>query len=318
MARPVLRLCFANFWPGFDRERMPQDYFFEYALSRQFDVVYDASRPDVVLYSVFGAPPARGDFPGRPLLVAYSGEPTEAGGRPDLAMGFDVRKRPDYVRLPLWALYLIWDQSDTSYRIAGRPDLGQGSHARAGAADMMVDGARHPLRTSVIHRRCGSPSFQTRFCNFTYRNAVSSRISFFEQLSRYRQVCSTGPLLNNTGYLMRSKVHELFAYRYTIAFENTIRPGYVTEKLLEPLAAGSVPIYLGTRDACDDFNPDAFIHALDFDGPGALIEHIRRLDQDDARYREMLSAPVFKSLPDYPARIADAIADRLGGAREQV
>ena len=76
---------------------------------------------------------------------------------------------------------------------------------------------------------------------------MRSRIEFFELLSRYRCVDCTGPLLNNTGYLMRSKVHELSAYRYTIAFENTIRPGYVTEKLLEPLAAGSVPIYLGAR-----------------------------------------------------------------------
>lgn len=313
MARPRLRVQFVNFWPGFDPGRMPQDYFFEYALSRRFDVVYDATRPDVVFYSVFGAPPVRADFPGAPLLVAYSGEPVEAAGRPDLALGSDVRERAGYVRLPLWALYLIWDQADTPYRIGGQANLGQGSHARTGAADMMVEGATHPLRTSLIQRRCGSPSSKSRFCNFTYRNAVRSRIEFFELLSRYRCVDSTGPLLNNTGYLMRSKVHELSAYRYTIAFENTIRPGYVTEKLLEPLAAGSLPIYLGARDACADFNPDAFVHALDFEGPGALVEHIRRLDQDDVRYREMLSAPVFRSLPDYPGRVADAIAERLGG-----
>ena len=73
MARPRLRVQFVNFWPGFDPGRMPQDYFFEYALSRRFDVVYDATRPDVVFYSVFGAPPVRADFPGGPLLVAYSG-----------------------------------------------------------------------------------------------------------------------------------------------------------------------------------------------------------------------------------------------------
>ncbi len=312
MNKPTLRVCYRNFWPEFDPERMPQDHFFEFALSRQFDVLRVDDRPDVVIYSVFGAPPRRDEFTGKPLLVAYSGEPVDAGGTPDLRFGFDPRPQPDYVRLPLWALYLIWDETGTPYRIADRPDLGQGSHARGGADVTLVAGATHPLRTSIVGARTGSMARQVRFCNFTYRHAVQSRIDFFTRLSRYRRVDSTGSLLNNTGYRMASKVHELGAYRYTIAFENTIQPGYVTEKLLEPLAAGSVPIYLGARDACSDFNPDAFIHALDFDGPDHLIAHIRALDLDDARYQTMLSAPVFRTLPDYPAMVCDGIVSRLG------
>lgn len=315
MRLPILRVCYRSFWSGFDPERMPQDHFFEFALSRRFDVVQDDTRPDVVIYSVFGHPPEPGDFPGRPLRVAYSGEPYDARGAADLHFGFDPRPCANHVRLPLWALYLVWDDTDVPYRIAGRADLGQGSHERTGGDAPRLDGATHPLRTRTIRARVGDVARQSRFCNFTYRNAVPSRIDFFQRLSRYRAVESTGALLNNTGYRMQSKVHELSAYRYTIAFENTIRDGYVTEKLLEPLAAGSVPIYLGAREACDDFNPDAFIHALDFDGPDALIEHIRRLDQDEARYRALLEAPVFRHLPDYPLRVADAVAARLGGER---
>ena len=34
-------------------------------------------------------------------------------------------------------------------------------------------------------------------------------------------------------------------YLFTIAIENSLEYDYVTEKLWQPLAAGSVPIYLG-------------------------------------------------------------------------
>jgi hypothetical protein len=36
-----LRVSYKNFWPGFDRTRMPQDYFFDFVLSHRYNIVND-------------------------------------------------------------------------------------------------------------------------------------------------------------------------------------------------------------------------------------------------------------------------------------
>ena len=44
------------------------------------------------------------------------------------------------------------------------------------------------------------------------------------------------------------KLSLLARYKFTLAFENSRAAGYVTEKLFQPLIAGSLPIYWGAPD----------------------------------------------------------------------
>lgn len=46
-------------------------------------------------------------------------------------------------------------------------------------------------------------------------------------------------------------------YRFVISFENTIEPGYVSEKLVTTLAAGAVPVYYGDGSAARKIFPKA-------------------------------------------------------------
>ncbi len=43
----------------------------------------------------------------------------------------------------------------------------------------------------------------------------------------------------------------LVNYKFTLALENSLLPHYMTEKIWEPLAAGSVPVYYGAPNARD-------------------------------------------------------------------
>ena len=53
-------------------------------------------------------------------------------------------------------------------------------------------------------------------------------------------------------------------YRFVISFENTIEPGYVTEKLVTALAGGAIPVYYGDGDAARMIFPDdVFIDVRD-------------------------------------------------------
>jgi hypothetical protein len=48
-------------------------------------------------------------------------------------------------------------------------------------------------------------------------------------------------------------------YRYSICIENYVDERYFTEKILNCLASGTIPIYLGARKISHFFNPDGLI-----------------------------------------------------------
>jgi hypothetical protein len=53
-------------------------------------------------------------------------------------------------------------------------------------------------------------------------------------------------------------------YKFTVAIENYSQRGYNTEKITDPLLAGSVPIYWGNPEISRHINPDCFINAHDY------------------------------------------------------
>ena len=80
-------------------------------------------------------------------------------------------------------------------------------------------------------------------------------------------------------------------YKFTIAFENQSTPGYISEKIAEPLAVGSIPIYWGCETIADYYNPQAFINCHDYPDFDAVIEHIIEVDTNPALYEKYLNAP---------------------------
>jgi hypothetical protein len=86
----------------------------------------------------------------------------------------------------------------------------------------------------------------------------------------------------------------LRGFRFNVAFENTSSPGYVTEKLVEPLLAGAIPIYWGAPDVSQDFNPGCMIDVSRFASTGDAIDHILAVDADPAARLAMLSASPFR------------------------
>jgi hypothetical protein len=77
--------------------------------------------------------------------------------------------------------------------------------------------------------------------------------------------------------------HDLLGqYKFTIAFENTAYPGYVTEKIIDAMVAGSVPIYLGAPDIGDHVPPNAFIDAREFPNPLALADRLQTMTEPEA------------------------------------
>ena len=178
-----------------------------------------------------------------------------------------------------------------------------------------------------------------KFCNFIYSNekfpsGAVFRKKFAQALMRYRKVdCSSSVLRNTPPYdrsacpqeLRREHLDFLSDYKFTIAFENSSSPGYVTEKIYHPLLVGSIPIYWGAEDIEDYFNPRCFINCHRFKTFDEVICKIREIDNDPELYQsyfqespllsnskmynsthDKLSAQLFKVItellkPDYKA-----------------
>jgi hypothetical protein len=125
------------------------------------------------------------------------------------------------------------------------------------------------------------------------------RNNFFHKLSQYKQVASGGPLFNNIGYILESgavachtKLDFLDKFKFNLCFENATHPGYCTEKLYEALIGNTVPIYWGSPTAALDFNSEAFLSWHDYQDDEKLIEKIIEIDNNEAKFRYMVSEPM--------------------------
>eukprot|EP00960_Hanusia_phi_P013994 411372-Hanusia_phi.AAC.1 len=65
--------------------------------------------------------------------------------------------------------------------------------------------------------------------------------------------------------------------------ENTIKSDYVTEKVYNALAVGSLPIYHGTKDVFKYVPANSIIHAGDFP-PAKLAAHLSRMLEDQSLF----------------------------------
>ena len=112
----------------------------------------------------------------------------------------------------------------------------------------------------------------------------------------------------------QTKLETIGRYRFCLALENSIAPDYVTEKMFDPLAAGTVPVYLGAPNAADFVPEHSYIDAASFGTPAELAAYLRHLAEtprDYERYFAWRSKPLPKALVDRLERAASPPRCRL-------
>ncbi|MBD5354212.1 MAG: glycosyltransferase [Bacteroides sp.] len=132
------------------------------------------------------------------------------------------------------------------------------------------------------------------FCSLLMRNDYNCdprRLRIIDAVDAYRPLAYGGPFRNNIGGCVAEKIPFIRNYKFNLALENSSVEGYVTEKIVEPFAAATIPIYWGAPDIAKDFNPQAFINVDDYDSMDAFIAALSHLDNDTEAYMEMLTAP---------------------------
>ncbi len=247
-----IRIAFSDFWDVFD----PENNFIMDALKGEFDVEI-SSDPEFVFCSIFGRRYLKYDC----ARIFYTGENLAPDfNLVDYAMGFGQIEYYDrFLQLPHYVLY------PRACKLANEKHL-------------MAD-------KDLLDRK---------FCNYVISNALSAdaRLRMIEKLEGYKPLDSGGRYHNNVGGPVADKIEFSKGYKFSIAFENSSSRGYTTEKIMESFAAGNVPIYWGNPDIAKEFNPDSFINCHDFDSFDAVVDHVRKINEDDELYLRMAKAPI--------------------------
>ncbi len=229
-----------------------EDNFFWNLLSTHYELEL-SDEPDLLIYSVFGKEYKKYNC----LRVFFTGEYYQPDFRNcDLAFSFSYIQDKRNYRLPLFALYTDIRQ------LLNKPD-----------PDKIIAQTR-------------------KFCCFVVSNSdCKERNNFFKKLSAYKKVNSGGRYMNNIGGPVVDKNLFIADYKFVISFENRSSPGYLTEKIVEPMLVNSIPIYWGDPLVSRDFNSKSFVNVLDFKSIDLAIEHIIKMDRDESFYRSCLEQP---------------------------
>ena len=87
-----------------------------------------------------------------------------------------------------------------------------------------------------------------KFCAAVISNNSSCtkfRMEFIKRLNKYKHVDMGGSYLNNVGGKVKNKIQFFSSYKFSISMENSGGDGYASEKIIDSLIAGTIPIYYG-------------------------------------------------------------------------
>jgi hypothetical protein len=263
-SKPKLKLGFTDYYPTMDE-------FFVSALSRTFDIERNDASPDYLIFAdeTFGTKNL--DYnPDHVTKIFFTGENRRPWNyKCHHAISFDHLDGQQFYRLPLYVLD-NWVQIKN-----GVPDM-----------------TRLPMEY-VCHKD------RDWFCGFVASNPSGVyRNKIFHMLSEYKQVVSGGPLFNNIGEVIqrdvKSKIDFFRQCRFSLCFENSSWPGYVTEKITHGFIAKTIPIYWGSPTVELDFDTDAMISRHNFESDNKFIDHIIQVDSNPTWYNNIVNRSPMK------------------------
>lgn len=217
-------------------------------LIKYYDLVL-SDEPEVLFYSVFGKEYLKYSC----YRVFYTGENIRPNfSEFDLAISFDYNTHPKNIRLPLYTR--LYDLTQLKAEIKSSN--------------------KFPEKTKFCCMLVSNPD-----CDF--------RNQFFEQLSNYKKVDSGGKYANNIGYAVPDKMDFIKDYKFVVSFENSEYDGYTTEKIVEPMLCGSIPIYWGNPLVNKEFDTGSFVNIYDFDSVEEAIERIIEIDKNNKLFEQI-------------------------------
>jgi len=154
--------------------------------------------------------------------------------------------------------------------------------------------SRVGVETSVesLLKSRGISKVPPKFACIFVGNPHAIRLHFLEILQRIASVEKFGAAFGNH---VKHKFAVGREFKFTIAFENDLYPGYVTEKLLEAYLCESIPVYWGHLGLSSPINLDAIMVIKENQSLEDLAQELSELSE--AEILEKLNQPFLKFKP---------------------
>ncbi len=223
-------------------------------------------------------------FSGRqtqPISVYHTIENTRHDRKFDFSVSFDFSSEDRrHFRFPYWMESIDWSHEGV---IREKP-LRNSSH-------VAIDRLMSPLGRGFLERNSKCAAF--------FGHLREPRDTLLKAVRRHLDVDGYGPGFDDR---LRSpersgiaKDSVLAEYSYCLCPENSLYPGYYTEKILESFAAGCLGLTWTDPNVSADFNPDAFINLLDHarDGYDGWYQRLSRPEE----LQKFADAPLLTERP---------------------
>ena len=265
-----MKIAFVDFWLNFSKDNL-----FSNLLKNMYEDVslVKPNKADILFFSCFGTENKKRKYKNTKKIF-YLGENHNLFDYEfDYSLSFNQESLGGKnLRFPNWYLYFDWFEENKK---------------------ITEDQWLIPLN----FLKNENPYYSTvkeGFCSIVYSKPFKERVHYTSLINDYNEVDIYGSLpgFKNIDLGQKAKLNKISKYKFSLAMENSILPGYHTEKLLQAKLGGTVPIYFGSDTVNLDFNKKSFIH-INQHSDGDLIEVIKEINEDDKKYEDLLNEPIF-------------------------
>lgn len=270
-----MKVSFVDFWGGFD----PKNNFLTHVLKEIYDG-FQVTTPndcDYLIYSLFGEENKQNFNCKKVFFTGENVRPNFENCDYSFTFDYDDYKNRN-VRIPLWYFYIDW--------------FSVGTYTNP---EWLIP-VNYLYETNPF-----SSNEKSKFCSTVFSSPYDTRFQIVEHLKNYKIVDCYGkihekqiPHANNCGGEME-KMRVISNYKFSICFENSVFPGYFTEKLIHAKVAGNIPIYYSDSSFENDFNSGCCLNLINYVSIDSLIEDIKKIDSNYKLYETILKEPLFKT-----------------------
>ena len=256
---PKLHINFVDFWATFDK----CNNLFYRVLSEKYEVIISED-PDILFFSCYGWEYLNYKC----IKIFYTAENKKVDfTAADYGISFESSGNRHQYRLPFYAYRILSDE--LLEKLLQTQSLSQAKK----------NWNEKKKFTCMIISNPGSPE----------------RINFFHKLNNVKKVDSGGLTLNNIGERIYDKMEFISQYKFVLSFENESSHGYLTEKLVDGLLSGGIPLYWGDPSVHNVFNEKRFLNLDNYPSEEKFIDEILNIANNKNKYINILQEPAFRN-----------------------